>query len=127
MYVMCKEDSSFKNMHYVARMIAYEVEELGGIWGAFVYNDEMAVAKYNDGESAVSYFEIDIGNNIDISVVRNRTSASIRGQYECSHEHDCCGCWFLSGLSIVRHYYRPDGPDGCLNTYIVRISTGRNV
>jgi len=127
MYVMSCEDSSFGDMHYVARLITREVEELGGTWGAFVYNHEMAVAEYNDGESSVSYFEMEISNNTDISIVRNKVSESIRAQYECWHEYDCCGCWFLSDLSIVRQYHRADAPTGALNNYIVRVSAGRNI
>lgn len=123
MYVTSCEDSSFEDMYYVARLIAREVEELGGTWGAFVYNNEMAVSEYNDGESSVSYFEMQISNDTDIPVVRNNVTDTIRAQYECWHDFDCCGCWFLSGLSIIRQYAYFDSP----STYIVKLSAARNI
>lgn len=124
MYVMSCEDSSFEDMYYVARLIAREVEELGGTWGAYVYNHEMAVAEYNDGESSVNYFEMDISKDIDISVVRDNVSDTIRAQYECWHEYDCCGCWFLSNLSIILQYAAFDDKPA---TFIVRIAAARNI
>ena len=127
MYVMSCEDSSFGDMHYAARLIAREVEELGGTWGAWVYNGEMSVADYNDGESSVHYFEMDISNDIDILALRNEVSLTIRGQYECGHLHDCCGCWFLSTISIVKQWPNEPPHAGSRCRYIVRLSLGRNV
>lgn len=122
MYVMSTEDPEFMHMPFLAADIAHEVEERGGSWGAFVYNEEMAVAEYNDGESVVRYLEMDISDDVSIPEIINAVSILARNYYECGHEFDCCGCWFFGNLTIRKLYELPDS-----ETHIVRATWGRNI
>lgn len=38
----------------------------------------------------------------------------------CNHEHDCCGCWFTSALTVIWF-------DKIYNTAMVRVDNHRNV
>ena len=122
MYVMSTEDPEFVHMPFLAADIAHEVEELGGSWGAFVYNKEMAVAEYKDHESGVQYFEMDISDDVDIHDINTKVWRLARDFYECGHDFDCCGCWFFATLNITKMHTFPES-----RTHIVRASWSRNI
>ena len=118
MYISNSEEQSFELLPYSAKLLAYEVEEAGGEWGAWVY-EEFEAATFRGMDGGVKYYPLNIHmTSKDVMEIRNRAAQRMRDENECGHWHDCCGCWFFSGLSLIREYD---------NRWIVRESWGRNL
>lgn len=121
MYITNSQEQAFDLLCYSAKLLAYEVEEAGGEWGAWVYED-FEVATYDNGENGTRYYTLNIHmTSKDVMEIRNRVAQRMRDENECGHWTDCCGCWFFSGLSLIRERGSYD------NHWIVRESWGRNI
>ena len=118
MYISNSQEEAFDLLCYGAKLIAYEVEDEGGEWGAWVY-EEFEVATFENMDGGVKYYTLDIHmTSKDVMEIRNKVARRMRDETECGHWHDCCGCSFFSGLSLIREYD---------NRWIVRESWGKNI
>ena len=101
------------------------IHELGYNAGMWVYSDEepgsWAITESYDGATIYWQFRSDCDPE-SVDRVCSDVSRAIAQRVRCSHEHDCCGCTFLSGIDAAVMYSRSNE-----KTYIVVERWGRNV
>lgn len=119
MYISSRKDELFRELPWSAKLILWEVEEMGGTWGAWYYEEfEVAICESYDGYR-VEYYELDICmTDKDVTEIKRAVSTRMRDDSECWHTHDCCGCLFFSRLEMIR---------ANKNRWIVKESWGRNI
>ena len=119
MYISSSKEECFPDLPWSAKLIINEVEERGGDWGAWFYEEfEVATCESYDGDR-VAYYELDIYmTQKDVSEIKRHVSTWMREGTECGHWHDCCGCLFFSRLEMIR---------ANKNRWIIKESWGRNI
>lgn len=67
--------------------------------------------------------EAEIRNTI--SIMRDKGY----GAMACGHSHDCCGCWFLSSVSVFTSSSRSCSTDapGTANKFLIKEVWNRNI
>ena len=96
-------------------MIAEEMPELGAMWFKWYAREQDG---YDDAGGFVVRFTIEGKSGLERDEEK-KLRALVRDTYDqggCGHAHDCCGCVFLSMLSIAERY----------NDVYVEVNFGRN-
>tara|TARA_B110000305_G_scaffold180400_1_gene200020 strand:+ start:833 stop:1207 length:375 start_codon:yes stop_codon:yes gene_type:complete len=124
MYITDIRDEAIEQLSISQYNVVKVLEERGKSWGIWIHDGIVGDrADEENYEGGTSYWRLTSSASFyQIRLCMNEVGKRVSKHYLCSHEHDCCGCWFFAGISVAL-----EDDMGEVSTYIISESYGRNV
>ena len=124
MYITDIMDEAIEQLSMTQYGVVKVLEERGKSWGIWlqdgIVGDRADEENYDGG---TSYWRLTSSASFyEMKLYMNEVGKRVSGCYNCSHEHDCCGCWFFAGISVALEHDMVEE-----RTYIISERYGRNV
>ena len=124
MYITDIMDEAIEQLSISQYNVVEVLEERGKSWGIWLQDGIVGDrADEENYEGGTSYWRLTSSASFhEMKLYMNEVGKRVSGYYFCFHEHDCCGCWFFSGISVAL-----EDSIGEENGYIISERYRRNV